>query len=157
LPHALEARIKQILVKNEETERALPKRRGRKRKSELSFGVQDCVSALANYLIYVSKAVNARYYQTVVKTMLLFHDFIIKFNVSDSDEEGNDGVNGAPSISNSDFIPDYCNEFIINYCTPRLSHPLVPSRKDLVKIIEHLCSWLFQTKQTSTKLLRHKD
>ena len=54
-------------------------------------------------------------------------------------------------------IPDFCNEFILDYCSEKSHHAWMPKRAELIERTEHMCSWLFKRGLTDRKLVSTRN
>ena len=65
------------------------------------------------------------------------------------------GIVGTLTVKrNSNVIPELCNEFILYYCKNIEKKPWMPSKDELILLVENMCHWLKKNKLTDSKLVQ---
>jgi hypothetical protein len=104
-----------------------------------------CDIQFLNYLREISEKTNKNYFHFIFKFLFLVREFY-NINKKDSVEEGKEFT----MTSSAENMPDFCNDFIIEYMEPNDYYGL--DTNELIEIIQHLCFWLYTNGYTSSRL-----
>jgi hypothetical protein len=98
----------------------------------------------AKYIVDAYPVCNKEYFLFLVKFAVLFRECINKVKtLDDMDEE-------FTTINKAETVPDMCNDFITDFMENNDYFGLEIS--ELIEIIQHFCFWLYENKQTTSRL-----
>jgi hypothetical protein len=105
----------------------------------------DLDNVFIQYLQDVKDKTNSEYYTFIFQFLIIFREFINKIK-KDEITEGNDYT----QINNAELIPDFCNDFVIDFMEPEDYFNL--DATELIEILQHLCYWLYEHSYTTSRL-----
>ncbi len=117
----------------------------------------------ALYLWWISKKVNAGFYQTVVKYGILFRECLNEIGwqkkYESEDNEGSTSGQKQPPEgrgefcieNNAEHAPEICNEFVTVFMENKKNQVDI-SKPDQIDLTINLCHWLFENQFTCSKL-----
>ena len=94
------------------------------------------------YLDYSIKLANTEYYQFICKFVLLFREFINTFKKGNNNTTANSNLVPFTINNTSDCVPEYCNDFMIDYIEANDNFGL--DFDELIDLVQHYCCWLYE-------------
>ncbi len=115
--------------------------------SETPIDLQSADDAFSRYIKEFYASCSKRYFEILVKFIVLFREFI--------NEKNNEVVNTSSDTHNvfsikdgASKLPEYCNEFVSEFLEKRKEIEI----KDSIDLIQHFCFWLHENKYTKSVL-----
>ena len=115
--------------------------------SNNSIETPNCDDMLLTFIRDVSKKTNKPYFQFIFKFILLFREF---YNQAKRKSESKDEEYEYTQFNNAENLPDFCNDFIVEYMEPYDYFGL--DTGELIEIIQYFCFWMYSNGYTSSRL-----
>ena len=103
------------------------------------------------YLKEFYKNANIEYFWFMIKFIVLFRECINKLRANLVKKEEQTETNKLYSqIYNSEYVPEICNDFVLDFMEPFDYFGL--NKDELIEIIQHFCYWLYSKQYTQLHL-----
>ena len=103
------------------------------------------------YLKEFYKNANIKYFWFMIKFIVLFRECINKLRANLVKKEEQSETNKLYSqIYNSEYVPEICNDFVLDFMEPFDYFGL--NKDELIEIIMHFCYWLYSKQYTQLHL-----
>jgi hypothetical protein len=104
------------------------------------------------YLKEFSPQINKDYFLFMSKFVIFFREWINKFKKDIIKEEyKTENKNDYSQIFSADSVPDYCNDFFIEFMEPKEFFGL--NNNEFLEIAQHFCFWLYLKKYSPNYLV----
>lgn len=101
------------------------------------------------YLREFYQETNKDYFHFMMKFVMMFRQCLNKIKSKESYEAA-DTANYFTQKNNTETLPDFCNEFIMEFMEPKEYFGM--DINELIEITQHLCHWLYINNYTTSRL-----
>jgi len=114
---------------------------------------KSCDENFFNYLQICQTKTNRNYFGYIFKLIALFREALNKYKPGDDKSTFPKNVEYS-QVRNAELCPDLCNDFITDFMESANYFGMTDEieRVEVVDFVQHLCQWLFENGQTTSRL-----